>query len=150
MSKEDKVQAIVEIIARLQKPSLNSGWKKLGLSHAQLGMLYLLSRHDNSSVKEAADFLGISKSAITQLVDPLVEKALISRQTDPVDRRIVRLTLTAKGRLALKNLARYKLDGVRSAIGTLNDKEVEAVCILLKKALHNVSPQSKNISEETS
>jgi DNA-binding MarR family transcriptional regulator len=134
MSKEDNIQTVVEIIAKLQKPALNSGWKQWQLSHAQLGMLYLLSKHSNSSVKEASNFLGVSKSAVTQLTEPLERKGLISRQNDPRDRRIVRLALTPKGSDLLKKLARYKFDGIRSAIGTLDNHDIKLLCELLKKA----------------
>lgn len=115
------------------------GWKHVGLSHAQVGMLYLLAHHKGSSVKEAADFLGVTKSAVTQLTDPLDTKGLITRQSDPADRRIVRLSLTPKGLQLLKKLARHKFDAVRTAIDSLEDKDVEILCILLKKALDNVS-----------
>ncbi|HET6863802.1 MAG TPA: MarR family transcriptional regulator [Candidatus Saccharimonadales bacterium] len=125
MSRDNHVQAIVEILVKLQKPSVKGGWKKLGLSHAQMGMLYLLSFHEQTSVNQTADFLGVSKSAVTQLADSLEDKGLISRTNDNKDRRIVRLSLTAEGRQIMKKLARHKYDGVRAGLEKLTDKEVE-------------------------
>ena len=125
MSRDNHVQAIVEILVKLQKPSVKSGWKKLGLSHAQMGMLYLLSFHEQTSVNQTAVFLGVSKSAVTQLADSLEAKRLISRTNDDKDRRIVRLSLTAEGRQIMKKLARHKYDGVRAGLEKLTDKEVE-------------------------
>jgi DNA-binding MarR family transcriptional regulator len=125
MSKEDQIQSIVENLARLQRPSLRSGWKQIGLSHAQIGMLFLLSYHKQSSVNQAAEFLGVSKSAVTQLASPLEEKGLINRQNDTSDRRIVRLSLTGKGGSVIKKLARHKFDGVRSALDGLSQKDVQ-------------------------
>jgi DNA-binding MarR family transcriptional regulator len=124
-------------------------WKRAGLSHAQVGMLYLLAHHTESSVKEAADFLGITKSAVTQLADPLDAKGLIARRPDPADRRIVRLSLTPQGRQLLKKLAQHKFDALRAAIGSLDDKEVEALCGLLKKALGNMSAADKTAVKGT-
>lgn len=139
MDREDQIQTIVEVLAKLQRPSLNSGWHKLGLSHAQMGMLYLLYFHNKSSVKEAADFLGITKSAVTQLAGPLADKGLLTREEDAKDRRIVRLRLTGKGAQVLKKIARHKFDGIRSAIENLSDKEVEKLCALVKKAAGAIS-----------
>lgn len=135
MDREDQIQTIIENLTKLQRPSLKGGaWKELGLSHAQVGMLYLLSFHKQSSVKQTADFLGITKSAVTQLAGPLVTKNYISRNNDLDDRRIVRLSLTEDGRRALKRLAKHKFDSVRTAIGNLNDSEVEQLNRLVQKA----------------
>jgi DNA-binding MarR family transcriptional regulator len=139
MNREQQIQSIVESLAKCQRPALSAGWKQLGLSHAQMGMLYLLFYHDEASVKQAADFLGISKSAVTQLTDPLVEKELVSRRNDPADRRIVRLSLTSKGTQVLKKLAKYKFAGIRSAIDSLGDKDVQQLYLLHQKMTKNLS-----------
>jgi DNA-binding MarR family transcriptional regulator len=133
MSREEQIQSIVMSLAKLQRPAFKSGFKDIGLSHAQVGMIVLLSYHQDASVKETADFLGISKSAITQLADPLVEKGLIARSNDPKDRRIVRLSLTGDGRQMLRKLAKRKFDGISSAIQNLTDEEVAQLYKLIIK-----------------
>jgi DNA-binding MarR family transcriptional regulator len=134
MEKQTLIQGIIESLAKFQRPGLTAGWKKAGLSHAQVGMLYLLHYHSSVSVKEAADFLGITKSAVTQLAGPLADKGLLVRQEDPCDRRIVRLSLTAKGAQALKNVAKHKFDGLRSAFENLSKDEIKKIHNLLQKA----------------
>jgi DNA-binding MarR family transcriptional regulator len=138
MDRESQIQSIVEILAKCQRPVLNAGWKDLGLSHAQMGMLYLLTYHPGTSVKEAADFLGITKSAVTQMADPLVTKDLVSRKNDPKDRRIVRLNLTAGGSAILKKLAKHKFAGLRSAIDSLSDKDLQQLYHLHQKMAKNI------------
>jgi DNA-binding MarR family transcriptional regulator len=133
MDRESQIQSIVEVLAKCQRPALSAGWKQLGLSHAQVGMIYLLSYHPGTSVKETADYLGITKSAVTQLADPLVAKELVSRQNDPGDRRIVRLSLSGKGAAILKKLAKYKLAGLRSAMDNLDDKDLRQLYQLYQK-----------------
>ncbi len=133
MDKEQLIQSIIENMAKCQRPAIKHGWKELGLSHAQMGMLYLLHYHPQTSVKEAADFLGISKSAATQLLDPLADKNLVQRQDDPKDRRIVRLSLTAKGSQELKKMAKHKYAGLRTAMGNLSSQELEQLNRLYKK-----------------
>lgn len=133
MDREELVQGIIENLAKCQRPAMKAGWKQLGLSHAQMSMLYLIYYHKKSSVKEAADFLGITKSAITQLMDPLVDKGLVSRTPDPKDRRIVRLSLTAKGSHLLSKLAKFKFAGLRTALENLSDQELNQLDKLHKK-----------------
>lgn len=133
MEKEQLIQSVIENMAKCQRPAIKYGWKEIGLSHAQMGMLYLLHYHPEASVKEAADFLGISKSAATQLLDPLADKGLIERQNDPSDRRIVRLSLTGKGGQALKKMAKHKYAGLRSAMEALSQEELRQLNHLYKK-----------------
>ena len=133
MSREELIQSIIENLARCQRPGLNTSWKELGLSHAQVGMLYLLAYHNGSSVKETADYLNITKSAVTQLLDPLAKKRLVSRQNDPKDRRIVRLSLTSEGKATLKKLARHKFAGLRSALENMDDADLRELHELHQK-----------------
>jgi DNA-binding MarR family transcriptional regulator len=58
-------------------------------------------RKGSGSVSELAVVKGISRSAISQAVDVLVEKGLISRQQNAKDRRYVELTLTQNGNALL-------------------------------------------------
>jgi MarR family transcriptional regulator, 2-MHQ and catechol-resistance regulon repressor len=59
------------------------------LRHVRKGM---------SSVSELAEVKQISRSAISQALDALVDKGLITRCQESGDRRYVRLELTAHGR----------------------------------------------------
>ena len=133
MNREKLIQAIIESLYKIQRPNLKPSWREYGLSHAQVGMLYLLHYHGDTSVKESADFLGVTKSAITQLLDPLVDKDLVSRASDSRDRRIVRLNLTNKGKAVLKKLAKHKLAGLRSALEKLDAEELNQLQRLYKK-----------------
>lgn len=127
MVKEELIQSIIENMARCQRPGLNSSWKELGLSHAQVSMLYLVAYHKQASVKQVAEYLGITKSAVSQLMDPLAQKGYVSRQPDAADRRIIRLSLTSQGRSLLTKLAKHKFAGLRSALETLNPGELDAL-----------------------
>jgi DNA-binding MarR family transcriptional regulator len=141
MKREDLIQQIVEGLARSQRPPAPSVWKSLGLSHAQMGMLYMLRYHMQASPKQIAEFLGVSKSAVSQLLDPLVDKGLVSRQADPSDRRITRLSLTPKGLQLLKKMHRLKFAGIRSALNSLDTKELSQLAGLQAKLAGVVAKQ---------
>ncbi len=125
MGRAELIQEIVENLAKCQRPAFNSGWKASGLSHAQLGMLYMISYHHQVNPKDVADYLGISKSAVTQLLEPLVDKDLVRRRNDAHDRRVVRLSLSSNGKKVLHQLNKYKYAGIRSSLDSLSAKELE-------------------------
>src|ERR1019366_9682838 len=74
-------------------------FKKHELSSSQLRLLFLVGhRLDGSTVKEVADYLGVTSGAVTQLIDELVKKGFVDRSEDLIDRRVIRVKLSKKTR----------------------------------------------------
>ena len=67
------------------------------LSLPQFRALAYLRCHAGASLCEVADFLGLSPSSTSKIIDGLLERALVSRQTDAIDRRRALLNLTPAG-----------------------------------------------------
>lgn len=57
-----------------------------------------------ATVGELALTLHSTKQALSRLSDALVERAYLRRSADPTDHRLVRLSLTARGRLAAEGV----------------------------------------------
>ena len=73
-----------------------------GLSGRQVDALFVLARSGIGMTPSAlAETLGVTAGAVTQLVDPLVERSLVERRAHPDDARSRLLTLTedATGRI---------------------------------------------------
>jgi len=141
MGKAELIQEIVETLAKYQRPAFNFGWQATGLSHAQLGMLYMIFYHQEVSPKDIVDYLGISKSAVTQLMEPLVDKDLVIRRNDARDRRIIRLSLSPNGKKLLRQFNKYKFAGIRSALDSLDAKDLEQLNALHQKMFANINKQ---------
>lgn len=138
MSKEDQIQEILENSSRLKHLAL-AGHRagESPLSKAQLELIHLLFFHEKLSVKQAADYLGVSLSAISQLVDPLKNDGFIVREQDEKDRRIAYLSLSPKGKNTVSNLRSNFASGMRAMIATLDDKEISALNAIYKKMVAN-------------
>ena len=67
------------------------------LSPPQARLVFTIAKYkeDGISVKELARIANITPGAITQFMDVLITKNLVTREEDPNDRRIVRLRLTS-------------------------------------------------------
>lgn len=133
IKREELIQSIVESLARSQRVGQPAIWETYGLSRAQAGLLFMIAYHQNIHVKKIAEFLGVSKSAASQLVDPLVNKKLVIRQADSNDRRISRLIITPEGMRLIKKLERLKFAGLRSALAGLSDAELKLMADLHTK-----------------
>jgi len=71
--------------------------KSMGFSMPQVNALFRLHHHDQCSISDLAEFLGVSDAAVSQMVDKLVDQGLIQRLEDPQDRRGKLLSLSPEG-----------------------------------------------------
>ena len=67
-------------------------------SFAQYQLLFALADHDGLSSGELAHAADLSPATVTQMLDSLVERALVTRLRSETDRRIVTCSLTDSGR----------------------------------------------------
>ena len=89
------------------------------------------------SVSELAEVKGISRPAISQAVDLLVERGLLTRRQSPDDRRYVQLELTTAGQELMDAIFRENREWMQARLSTLNEEEIRAVLAAfaaLKKA----------------
>lgn len=111
------------------------GWSEGGLTIAQLRLLMVLRDEDGLPVGSLAERLGVNPSTITGHIDRLVKQALVRREEDAADRRIVRNFLTDDGRVVvtamlqiagtylvniLRRLSDDQLDRLERALADLN------------------------------
>lgn len=84
--------------ARAAQGLADEGLGDLGLTSAQAGALFAIPAEGGASVNAVAEALSLAQSAASVLVQRLEQAGLIERETDPADRRAVRLALTARGK----------------------------------------------------
>lgn len=70
---------------------------RLGVSMAQVNILYTLHRSGQMPMSRLADVLNVSLSSATGLIDRLEERGYLERTRVPEDRRVVLVSLTAAG-----------------------------------------------------
>jgi DNA-binding MarR family transcriptional regulator len=81
-------------------------------------------RKGAGSVSELAEVRQISRPAISQAVDVLVDKGLITRQQDTVDRRHVHLTLTPEGNAMLNTIFQKNRTWMEEKMASLSPEEL--------------------------
>jgi DNA-binding MarR family transcriptional regulator len=74
------------------------------ISLRQIAVLGYVSLHPGQSVRDAADFLNMSKPAVTRAVDALQQLRLATRRDSKDDRRLVMLSATPDGNLFLQQI----------------------------------------------
>ena len=82
-------------------------------------MLRGLATDRDASVSDLAEWLQVRHHTAVGLVDRMVSRGLLERQSDPLDGRRVLVTLTDRGRMALSGLAVQHRDELRALAPSL-------------------------------
>jgi len=99
------------------------------LTVPQMRALMFIGRHPETNLSALAEHLGIGLTGASGLVDRLVRDDLVARDTDPHERRKIRLTVTAAGQArrdqalsAARRSMTARLAGLSSEeLATVND-----------------------------
>ena len=100
---------------------------RLGISMAQLNILYTLHRSGDMPMSRLADALNVSLSNATGLVDRMEERGFIERIRVPEDRRIVRVRITDAGERVLQENDALTDDLMREVLARLDRAQLHVI-----------------------
>ncbi|MDY6867319.1 MAG: MarR family winged helix-turn-helix transcriptional regulator [Chloroflexota bacterium] len=97
--------------------------RESNLSLSQVGTLFHLYYRGSSSVNDLANHLGITKAAVSQLLNPLTDAGFVLRSKTSHDRRMRLIELTEKGRLLVKESMNTRHAWLRELSKSLSESE---------------------------
>jgi len=100
---------------------------RLGVSMAQLNILYILRRSGEMPMSRLAEVLNVSLSNATGLIDRMEERGFIERTRVPEDRRIVLIRLTADGQRVLEDQDAMSEELLRRVLDRLDPHQLGVV-----------------------
>jgi DNA-binding MarR family transcriptional regulator len=121
------------------------------LTPNQFLMLLRLSHQEGQSAADLARSIGVRPQSLTEIINPLAEKSLISREESPEHRRILRIHLTAAGRQLLARALRVGQQLEKELIGDLGANEHAVLFSALRKVLehaqqHECHPEVRRLT----
>lgn len=121
-----------------------------GLSMPQLITMHVLLGHCDPAHREAGlgmqaltEILHLSPSAVTTLVDKLVERQFVERWENPADRRHKQVRLRPEGAVVVDRLARARATEFATALADLDPALQTSLLDVLQRvvdALHATAP----------
>lgn len=130
--------SMITRIARMVLRLTDEHSAKLGLSQSKLTVLMYLNDEPEqcASPSSLAKYCGISRAAMTGLLDGLEQEGYVERDENPSDRRALRIKLTLKGQQFLAWIEpqdQYELSKLMSALdGVERQKFIELARTVLK------------------
>jgi DNA-binding MarR family transcriptional regulator len=129
-----KASYLLHRMAERQQAHYTACAAEFELSAAQSKVLMSLQPDEAVPMRVLADRVGSDPSNLTGLVDKLEGRATLRRVTDPGDRRVKTLQLTANGQ-RLREAFWHRLTHDAGPIAPLTHEQVRQLCELLEAAL---------------
>lgn len=124
MKQELRQEELIEHILQLGEkafreliPILPTEWLQLDLTMPQLKVVLLIFMNGQARMSEVASALGVSLATATGVVDRLVEREIVARESQPEDRRVVLCRLSEKGQKMMSGLWQLARDRLRELLG---------------------------------
>lgn len=100
---------------------------RLGVSMAQLHIMFTLQRSGEMTMSHLADVLNVSLSNATGLIDRLEERGYLERHRVPTDRRVVLVEVTPAGQAMLEEVDALSDNLMRSVLERLPMSQLRGV-----------------------
>lgn len=97
-----------------------SAWMQVNLTMPQVRVLFTTMRAGRTTSSSIAEALGVGASAVTPLVDALVEHKLVKREPDSADRRVTWIVPTEKAHGLQEKLMGASRASISQLLETLN------------------------------
>lgn len=107
--------------------------RDLGLTGPQFHMLALIARTDSCNVSYLADALEVKPSAITVMVDRLVQNGYVQRRHDEQDRRSVLLSVTEEGAEVFEEAGKKSREVLKSYLQELSSHQLDVLLQVTEK-----------------
>jgi len=130
----DELMPAIGRVRRLLRRAAGTTFPRDRLTASQREVVLLVATRPGSPVSQVAEELGLATNTVSTLVSRLIADGWLLRETDPADRRVIRLRLTAAAqaeadtvlarrrvalRDALRELPPGQLDDLRAALAAL-------------------------------
>lgn len=117
---------------------INSSKKLLfgehNLSKTEGDILFIIAHEKRGeTIKELSKSLKVTHGAISQFVESMTKKGLVSRESDEYDGRITRVILSEKAKEEFKIFEKTHFRKISAIFDELNNEEIETLTGLLTK-----------------
>ena len=127
------VKELMEIFQKLPQdlkkfaPDKTNVGYKFGITGVQLMTLHFVKHNDNCKTSDIANFLSVSPSDTTRIVETLVKKGFVERINDENDRRIIRLVIKEEGKKVFETIKQELALSFSKILEKINEEDAKAL-----------------------
>ncbi|MBL7165827.1 MAG: MarR family transcriptional regulator [Dehalococcoidales bacterium] len=150
-SEEDLVQYILrrsEEIYNTLSPGVPTEWLSSDLTVAQLRILLVLQSRGPTRMSDIASTLSVTLPSATGIVENLVKKGLVERETDSKDRRLVICKMSPAGQESINRLwssGQFQMERLLDGLSLVQLRKAADVADIL---FSNVSGKAEEVTAD--
>jgi len=133
---------VMPVIVRRLSAAAGEAANRLELSMTQAEVVWYLSEKGETTMGELSDHICVSLSAMTGVIDRLVQKGAVSRGRDKKDRRVVNASLTAVGKKLASDMSQVRRAHAIAVLGALDESDRKRLLDIMGKLADNLSSRS--------
>jgi DNA-binding MarR family transcriptional regulator len=107
----------------------------------QAEVVSYLSENGETTMGELSDHICVSLSAMTGVIDRLVQKGAVSRGRDKKDRRVVNVSLTPAGKKLASDISQVRKAHAIAVLEALDESDRKRLLDIMGKLADNLSPR---------
>ena len=113
------------------------------LTMAMMTVLHVVGFEGKQTMTALSEQTGLSTSAMSHLLQRLVEQGLLERQDDAADRRVRRVALTSAGTALLSQMMRLRFADLRASVAPLSERTMKLLGVAVGEAVAELSVHLK-------
>lgn len=146
--KERLVEGILQLADKLFRklfPTVPAELLSMDITLPQFKIMLLLFFHGSLRMSDIAAQLAVTLPTATSLVDRLVERDYVLRESQLSDRRVVLCHLSEKGRKSINRIWETASARSRELLGSLDENKLEMLRNVLETMLENADLKNGRI-----
>jgi DNA-binding MarR family transcriptional regulator len=128
-----RIQKLMVSVRKRQRPLFLRAIQPFNVTTQQYYILRVLFENGVARVNHLAEEMKVKPSAITIIVNKLVERELVTREYDEQDRRAVNINLTSSGEEIVRKVRRLHDEMMRRYFAHFSEEEVKMFVTLYEK-----------------
>ena len=133
-----RIGYLVYRLERRLRDRLNDAVRAHGVTTTEYVTLSVLQRHDGMSSAELARWAFVTPQAMNSVITALERRRLILRREDPQHRRVLRTSLTRKGRAVLERCEKAMDVIERDMLTEIAPEQADEMRALLIQCAHSL------------
>jgi len=113
------------------------------ITFPQMAIMDILRIKKGCKMSDISTVMGVTKSAVTGIVDRMIKLAIIKRVRLKNDRRVIKISLTPKGMSLSNTLYNFRLRMIDRLFAHVNEKERLQYITILKKLRDAIVAKSR-------
>lgn len=139
MNHQNRIMEIFEVVSRALVNAKVQKLRKIGareINLTQFQYINVINHSDDLTCSGLAKTLGLSKPAVTGIVNKLIEQGYVTKTRSASDRRVYFIQLTRTGEQVANAYEEACREYIRGMARALTETELDQLVLLMEKALH--------------